>query len=459
MKKSISEVLSQFGSELTFDAIPPEAVERAKFLILDAVGIAFASSNYEFAHRSLSALTGLGSGPYDVIGFPNKLELRDSVIMNAILVHGLDYDDTHIAGVIHPTASCFPCATGVGTQIQASGREVLTAYVLGMEVATRLGAVAKGGFHRVGFHPTGVVGTFACALIAGRLYESSPAQLEMAQGIALSLASGSLEFLQDGAWTKRMHPGWAGASGIVAANLARAGFVGPRQAYEGRFGLYASYLGPNADCDYSLATKDLGKTWEVTKVAVKPFPACHFTHACADSAIHLSRKHGIVATEIESILALVPEETVNVVCEPLANKRRPANSYEAQFSIPYAIACGMNLQQFGLAELEENRFKNPEILETAGKVHYQVDPKSGFPQYYSGEIIVTLKDGTILSHREHMNRGCQDRPLSSADISKKYMENAQLCISAARAEKIREQILTLDAAKDVTGVTRLLSAH
>ncbi len=458
--KKISESLATFGADLRFEAIPDETIDRAKHLILDAVGIALASTSYDFAHRSLSGLSSMGTGSYDVIGFPNKLELRDAITMNAILVHGLDFDDTHIAGVVHPTASCLPCSMGVGSQIQADGKEVLAAYVLGMEAVTRLSAVAKGGFHQVGFHPTGLVGTFACSLIAGRLYGMNAEHLSFAQGIALSLASGSLEFLQDGAWTKRMHPGWSGVSGFVAANMARAGFVGPKEAYEGRYGLYNSYLGNEREnCDLDIATQGLGSVWEVTNVAVKPFPACHFTHACIDSAIALAREYNISPAQIKSVRALVPKETVGVVCEPLANKRRPANSYEAQFSIPYAIACGFKLGKFGLSELNEDCLADPEILELAAKVDYAVDPKSGFPEYYSGEVEVTLQDGQTFSHREHMNRGCQDRPLSSLDIQEKFIKNAEMAVSRARVEQIQETVLNLEKATDISSVMQILAAR
>ena len=188
----------------------------------------------------------------------------------------------------------------------------------------------------------------------------------MAQGIALSAASGSLEFLKDGAWTKRMHPGWAAVAGFTARRLARHGFVGPREAYEGRFGLFASHLGAHAaDIDLSLATAGLGEIWEVAKVTVKPIPACHFTHACADAAAILRGKHGFKIADIRSVRALVPREVVKTVCEPVATKKRPQNSYDAQFSIPYIVATALARGRFGLAHLEEAALADPEVLALA----------------------------------------------------------------------------------------------
>ncbi len=445
--EAISRTLARFVADLRYEDIPAEVLERAKYLILDSVGIAHASTHYDFAHRALSAATELSGGLGDtpVIGLATRLQLRDAMLMNGILVHGLDFDDTHAAGVIHATCSTFPCAMGVAAHTGATGRQMLAAYVAGVEVATRLGAVAKGGFHQVGFHPTGLVGAFACALVAGRLQGLSEAQLAMAQGIALSTASGSLEFLQDGAWTKRMHPGWAGVAGFTAATLARHGYVGPKEAYEGRFGLYASHLGAHAgEMDLSLATAGLGSVWELTQVSVKPIPACHFTHGCADAAAILKEKHGLKLSDIRSVRALVPAEVVKTVCEPVATKQSPQNSYDAQFSIPYIVATALARGHFGLAHLDDAALQDAEVLALAKKVKYEVDPASPFPKYYSGEVVVTTTDGRELRHREEMNRGASDRPISAEDIGKKFIENARLVVNAGRAEEIRDLVLAAD---------------
>lgn len=449
---SISQTLADFGTGLAYDAIPEQVRERSKHLMLDAVGIALASTRYDFAQRTLSAARELGEGDSDVIGLGAKLSLRDAILLNAVLVHGLDYDDTHGRGVIHATASCFPAALGIAARLGASGQELLTAYVLGMEVATRVAAVPKGGLHQVGFHPTGLIGAFGCAMIAGKLQGQTAAQLVMAQGIALSTASGSLEFLDSGAWTKRMHPGWAGVAGLTAATLARHGFTGPQAAYEGRFGLYKSHLGEReAECDYSLATERLGSTWEVSEVSVKPIPACHFTHAVADAAMALHAQ-GIGLEDIVKVVALVPRETVGIVCEPVTSKRKPANSYEAQFSVPYAVASGLLRGHFGLPDLEPEAFGEPAALALMSRIEYAVDPQSGFPRHYSGEVIVTLRDGRELRHREAINRGCADRPLSNQDIVAKYRENATTAVSPQRAERILQAVLELDrhAARDLS---------
>jgi 2-methylcitrate dehydratase PrpD len=442
-RQMIADRLAVFALGLAFDAIPERIRERAKFLILDAIGIAYASQGFRYAGATVEAMTSLGAGNSPVIGYGRKLDPRDAALVNGVLAHGLDYDDTHTPGVIHATVSSFPLALALGDKVEASGRDLLISYIAAMEASTRVASVAKGGFHQVGFHPTGLIGIFGCTLAASRLLGLSQEQAVMAQGIALSMAGGSLEFLEDGAWTKRMHPGWAASSAMTAATLAKHGFVGPRAAYEGRFGLFASHLGSHlANADISLATGDLGKSWQIDEVAIKPIPACHFTHAAADAAVVLSQK--INSADIRSVEVLVPAEVIKVVCEPEENKRVPANSYDAQFSIPYIVATGLLRGRFTLDELEDKAIADRDVLALARRVSYTADPASTFPKHYTGEVIVTLNDGQQVRHREGVNRGCADRPLSNAEIETKYFDNACRVLTRQRAEKVRDAVIGID---------------
>ena len=450
----ISRTLAQFAHDLSFDAIPQEVRERAKHLMLDATGIAYASGSYDFAHKTLTAIAGLGGdGRVPVIGLPQRLSPRDAALVNGVLAHGLDFDDTHTGGIIHSTASVWPTVMSTAFMRGTSGADLLVAYIAGVEAATRLGAVGSGHFHQVGFHPTGMIGVFGCTLAAGTLMGLSPQALTMAQGIALSMAAGSLEFLEDGAWTKRMHAGWAAQSGITAAALGREGFVGPTRAYEGRFGVFNSYLqGGLEDERWGRATAGLGSIWETTAIAVKPLPACHFTHACADAAMILARQHQFKIDDIVRIKALVPGEVVKTVCEPVANKRRPANAYDAQFSIPYLVAASLIRGRFTLAELEPEALNDEAILRVCDLVDYEVDPRSTFPRHYTGDVQISLRDGRVLMHREAMNRGCADRPLSNAEIIEKFTGNARMRLSARQAADVQEAVLGLDRAADVRPV-------
>jgi 2-methylcitrate dehydratase PrpD len=446
----ISERLADFTTRLSLAEVPGAVVLRAKHLILDAIGCGFAARKEEFAGRIAASVAKLaGEGPRRTLGMAYRLPLRDAAVVNGALMHGLDYDDTHAAGVIHLTVSTFPAALGTAAQSGASGAELLAAYIVGVETGARIAAVVKSGFHQVGFHPTGVVGAFASALVAGRLMKLSPQRLAGAQGIALSLASGNLQFIEDGSWTKRIHPGWAAACGITAASLAADDFPAPREAYEGRFGLFRSHLPPAAleACDLSLASAGLGSIWEIDNVAVKPFPACHFLHGCAEAAIELHRA-GVDPERVRSIRALVPEGVVKAVCEPLAAKRRPKSDYDAKFSLPYAVASGLARGRLGLAELAPEALVEPRIERLMDKVEYAIDAASTFPRHYSGEVVVTLDDGRTASNRVAVNPGNPDRPLANAEIEAKYFENCAISTKETHARRIRDLVLDLESVKN-----------
>ena len=445
--RSVSRQMADYVSEFSYQAIPPAVRERAKYLMLDAVGIAYASTRYPFAHHILSGIRSVaGSGASSLIGLSDKLPLRDAVLMNGALVHGLDYDDTHVGAIVHPTASALPCAMGVTESINAGGRDLLAAYILGVETVVRVCGAAKGGFHHFGFHPTGIAAHFSCALQAGWLYGLNAHQLTMAQGLVGSTAAASQEFLDEGAWNKRLHPGWAGIAGITAAHLARNGYVGPTKTYEGRFGLYQSHLSHLKDeVDYDYVTAGLGERWELSEVAIKPFPACHLLHACADAALALREKHNLKPEDIDSVQALIPEPTIHIIAQPEANKIKPVSDYDAKFSVQFVTAACLVLGRFGLAELEQDTLNNPLILDLASRVSYAADPDTAYPKYFSGGVIIKTRDGKTLRHHEAVNRGAGARALTADEISKKYRDNAALALPGRRAEQVRDAILGIES--------------
>jgi len=445
---TVSQSLSDYVAGYRYEAIPPAVRERAKYLMLDAIGIAYASTHYAFAHHILSGIRSIaGSGASGLIGLTDKLPLRDAVLMNGALVHGLDYDDTHVGAIVHPTASALPCAMGVAEAIDASGRDLLAAYILGVETVVRVCGAAKGGFHHFGFHPTGITAHFSCALQAGWLYGRNARQLTMAQGFVGSTAAATQEFLEEGAWNKRLHPGWASVAGITAANLARGGTVGPTKPYEGRLGLFNTHLKDLAkQVDYAAITCELGATWEIMNVAVKPFPVCHFIHACGDAALILRDQHAIQPDQIEKIPSLIAEETLHIVAEPAQLKKKPANDYDAKFSVHYFVAACLVRGKFGLAELEADVRNDAAILALAQKVEAVADPDSLYPGILSGGVIIKMKNGDEYRHHERINRGAGDRALTSADIEAKYFDNALMTMPEQRAREIRDAVLKLDQA-------------
>jgi 2-methylcitrate dehydratase PrpD len=260
------------------------------------------------------------------------------------------------------------------------------------------------------------------------------------------MASGSMEFLEDGAWNKRFHPGWAASSAITAAALAKEGFFGATAPYDGRFGLFNAYLGcgpRTAEVDLSPATKGLGSEWELLATAIKPYPTCHFTHGAIDAALILREEIADPAT-IESITVKVPEGVHKTICEPEANKKRPRNDYDAKFSVQYLVAAALVRGQLTLAELEPDVLVAPDILALADKVSFADDPESPFPAAYSGEVIIRLADGAEMRHREHINRGAADRPLSNDEILAKFRDNAAMLVNEETIDRQQDALLFLD---------------
>ena len=453
----ISEAFAHFAAGLEYEAIPAPMRERAKLLMLDAIGIAFASSTYDFAKKALAGLSRFGGGEHGVINSERKLALRDAVTMNGILVHGLDYDDTYLPGAVHMTSSSVPCLLGIGADAGANGRELLTALVIGLEAASRIGGAGNGGFQKVGFHPTAICGAMACSLLAGRLIRLDREKLKCAQGIALSLAGGTMQPMLDGTWTKRLHPGAAAASGITAAALAEGGFLGPAEAYEGRFGFYSMFLAElRSKGDPSAAVRDLGERWEFARSSVKLYPACHQSHAFMNAAIKIATEHRFRPEDVERVDTLVADMTRELVCEPAAAKRKPDSSYIAQFSLPYGMAACLARRRFGLGEIEAPAYTEPALLALAEKVHYEIDPNAGFPKKRTGEVIVTLKNGTKLRERNEID---PDEPAPAEAILRKFFDNAEMAIDRPRAERIRDAILALEEQSGAQALMRLLTAE
>jgi len=443
---SAARSIGNFAANLRYEDIPSRVLKFARQHILDTVGTSLAATHFDFAHRAVSGVATTGeTGNCSVIGMRARLPIKDAALVNGILAHGLDYDDTHVAGPVHPSASAFPCAFAVSEHLDAHGKEFLVAYLLGLEIITRIGIAANGMMHKSGFHTTGVAGHPGCAVAAAKLLQLNATQITWAQGLAGSMASAIGEFRAEGAWSKRIHGGWAAVGGIAAANLARSGYSGPEKVYEGVDGLFRSHTGPYfLEVNVGALTQDLGSVWRAEEVAVKPFPICHILHACVDSALILRSKHRLSPIDIAEVRALLHPETFNRVCTRPEVRRHPATEYIAKFSVYYTLAAALARGRCGFAELEPEALQDPAILALADRVSYEADPDSQFPKYFSGGVVIHMKNGDTFTHIEPINRGAGERALTGDEITAKFMDNAELAMSRSRAEHIRDCILDLD---------------
>lgn len=448
-----SRTIAEFAQGIDYVALPPRLRDFARFHILDTVGTALAATKFEFAQRALTGLSAMADGgSVSVLGMGATLPLKDAVIMNGILAHGLDYDDTHPGGPVHPSSSAFPCTLGLAEFLDCSGKDLLTAYLLAIEMSTRVGMATNGSMLKAGYHTTGVAGHMGCAIGAGHLMHLNVEQLIYAQGLAGSTASALAEHRADGAWNKRFHPGWAGAGAITAASLARSGFLGTKKIYEGQDGLFRSHAGTFGNLlQPDALIEGLGTTWRAEEVAIKPYPVCHMLHACIDSVLTLKRQHQIKVEDIAEVRALLSSAVFHSVCENPDLRRKPATDYIAKFSVYYTLAAGLIRNRCGFAELEPESLGDPAILALAQRVTYDTDPDSAYPEYFSGGAQITLKNGQSFKHVDRINRGAGERALTGDEIAAKFIENAELVTTPARARELRDIVLDIEN----TGARRL----
>ena len=453
---TLAERLAGFAADLRFQDLPPSVIDSVKLRTLDVLGIALAASTHEVGAPLRAGLESwAGRGECTVIGAKFTAAVPLAILANGTLAHGLDFDDTHAASVTHASAVVLPTVLALGEAAGLDGGAVVTAAIAGYEAIARLGMAAPGAFHARGWHASSVCGTFAAALAAGVCERLDRARLVAALGIAGSFASGVMEFLEDGSWVKRLHPGWAGQAGATAAALARARFSGPATILEGRFGLYRTFV--DADPD-PRPFETLGQTWETLAIGFKPYPCCHYLHAFLDCALDLRQAHGLTPSAIDSIECLVPPSGMPIVCEPRAAKLRPRTPYDAQFSLPFSVAAAFVDGRVGLDTYAAERLDDARILTLAERVACRPHRDPALPPGFPGGVRVRLTDGREVEAHEPDGRGGPARPLPDGAIVEKFRRNAARALPDTRVAALERAALGLDALTDVRALMQLCRA-
>ncbi len=448
---TLAQRVAEFAAPLSFDDLPDDVVASVRVRMLDVLGIALAASREDWA-PAVVALAGVGGGECTVLGSGRTAPLPLAILVNGTLAHGLDYDDTHAASITHASAVILPTVLALAEARDLDGRRAIAAAVAGYEAITRVGMAASGMFHARGWHATAVCGAFGAAVAAGVCEGLDAAQLTAALGLAGSFASGVMEHLEDGSWVKRLHPGWAGHSGALAASLARGGVPGPATILEGRFGLYRTFIDTEPD---RRPFETLGREWEILKVGYKPYPCCHLNHAYLDCALELRRTPGFSTDAIDSIECRVPAGEVPIVCEPVNVKRRPRTSYDAQFSLPFSVASAFIDGAVGLDTYATARLDDPRVLALAARVKHVIDPDAAFPRTFPGWVRVRLTDGREVETRVPHGRGGPERPLPVEALVDKFRDNARRALPPARLAALERAVLELDRLKSLRELLQL----
>jgi 2-methylcitrate dehydratase PrpD len=442
-----AERFATWALEVDLDRTPAHVVEAAKLHVLDVIGCGLAAHGLGIATEGRSTMAELGGEPEaSVIGLDAVLPAANAAFANAMLCHGLDFDDTHSESVSHVSTVVVPAALALAEARGASGHELLAAVIAGNEVVTRIGMAKSGGFHRRGFHPTAICGIFGATVAAARLAGLAPSDAASALGIAGSMASGLFAYLDDATATKPVHPAWAAHGALLATRLAAHGAEGPPGVLEGRFGVFHAFLDTRIDLGPQLA--DLGERWETPRIAFKPYPACHFIHGSLGATATL--RDGIDPAEIEEIVVTVPEAGVSLVLEPAASKVAPRTDYEGKFSLQYSTAAMLVHGRVGLATYTSEALADGRVLELARKVRYETKEYASYPAAFPGGVRIAMRDGRLFEADFPHQLGAPENPMSAAQVREKFRENAALANGGF--EQLEETILALEEATDVRGL-------
>ncbi|MBV8574323.1 MAG: MmgE/PrpD family protein, partial [Acetobacteraceae bacterium] len=371
--------------------------------------------------------------------------------LNGALAHSLDFDDTHAAASLHPGAPVIPAALAAGEMAGVSGAEVLAAIVAGYEVVCRvaLALPAKAHYDR-GFHPTATCGAFGAAAAAARVFALGAERIEAALGTALSQCAGSLQFLANGAWTKRFQVGWSAMNGLAAAVLAREGFKGATEGLEGRHGFMRAYA---PDPVPERALQGLGIVFELMHTAVKPYPSCRYGHACIDAALALRAELNLQPEEMEAAVLGLPRAGMLLIGEPAAQKADPRNVVDGQFSGPFVVASALGTGMMGWDsyQLLEDRA----IRALLPKIGCEFDPEieAEFPANMSGKLTLKARGQTFVK-KVVVPKGEPENFLSEAELRSKFMGLAATVLGNDRAAALADAVLAIDRTAHIAKLTR-----
>jgi 2-methylcitrate dehydratase PrpD len=419
-KISVAETLAEKIVALKPGGLPASTARKCEDLLIDVVGLCVTARNEDYVTSALSGWDD--DGPCTAIGHSRTLNAAGAAFVNGTAAHGEDFDDTFEGGPVHAGAVIVSAVLAACEKHNPDGRMALIGIAAGTEVLCRLSLVVPKAVHKAGFHPTAIFGAMGAAAGVGTALGLDVKQIVDALGIAGSMAGGIIEYLAEGAWTKRLHAGWAAQSGLRAALLARAGFVGPRTVFEGVHGLFHGFA-HTAHGDYGALVFDFGERWVTDTLAFKPYPCGTMAQPYIDCARRLAAR-GIKADDITEIICEVAEGTVHRLWEPLASKQRPSNGYAAKFATPYLLATGFVHGGVGLGAFTDNAIHDAGVLALAAKVKFVIDPQNPYPSSYTGHIRAIMKDGSVIEERQPHLRGGAQEPLTRQDVTDKFALNA-----------------------------------
>jgi 2-methylcitrate dehydratase PrpD len=420
LQPAVADRLAAWLASLDPMMLPKPVTDMARRLVLDVLGLCIAARKSDYVKATLSTCDSGGS--CTAFGHPGGFNAFDAALINGTAAHGEDFDDTFEGGPVHAGAVIVPAVLAACEREGLGGDRLLIGIASGGELICRLALVTPKAIHAAGFHPTAVLGALSAAGgVAAALGLDAP-RAAAAIGIAGSMASGIIEYLAEGTWTKRMHAGWAAQAGIRAALLARSGFTGPRTVLEGTHGFFQAFA-PSIRPDFARLLDGLGSHWLMPSIAFKSYACGTMTQPYIDCAIALAER-GIPADQIVEIVCNVGEGTVHRLWEPLSAKHAPPTPYAAKFSTPFCMAVGFFDRRAGFSQFTEQRIRDQAVLALARRIRYEIDPENPYPAAFTGHLRAVLRDGGLQEISQGHLRGGALAPLSAAELERKFVDNA-----------------------------------
>lgn len=446
---SVSEKITGQLLEVSSDRIPAAVAEVCRKLFLDVAGLCIAARHEDYIKATIAAAE---AGRCTAFGHAGGFDPFSAALINGTAAHGEDYDDTFEGGPVHSGAVIIPAVMAICEREGLGGDRFLLGVATGCELLCRLSLVTPKAIHAAGFHPTAVFGCMAAAGAVALTLGLPSAQVVSALGIAGSMASGIIEYLAEGSWTKRMHAGWAAQSGVRAALMARGGFFGPRTVLEGTHGFYKAFA-PSVKPDFKPLLDDLGSRWLIEDIAFKPYACGTMTQPFIDCAIALAAQ-GVRVDDVTDILCRVGEGTVHRLWEPLSVKHNPLTPYHAKFSTPFCMAIGFLDGKAGLAQFTDSRIADPVARALAAKIRYEINPDDPYPKAFIGHLRATLRNGETREIHQPCMRGGAQAPLSTAEVETKCIDNALYGgWSDEKAARLRAVSANIFASPSLAGLT------
>jgi 2-methylcitrate dehydratase PrpD len=441
---SATRQLAEAMSGIRNEALGEAEMSAMRVLLLDFIGVAARGAQTDSAityRRSLRSLHKSADGELSVIGSTDVLPAIPSAMATSLAAHSIEYDDVYNDASLHPGVVVFPTALAASVLYGGDDSAFVRATAIGYEVMCRVGSAANPPAHyRRHFHPTGTAGALGAAAAAAALRDLDPQRMAAAIGIAGTMASGSMAFLDDGAWTKRLNPALAVRAGLESAALAAEGFTGPRDGIAGPNGFLSAF---SAEPQPDLLLDGLGSgPLAIARTSVKAHTCCRYCQGPIDAILQLRDRYGVQPDEATEIEVAIPSAAVNIVAEPTAFKQQPQSVVDAQFSVHYAVAVALLFGRASLAEYDEKMLRNPAVLDLARRVRYRTDPAidRSYPRQWRACCSITTDRGYRYEAWVDDPKGDPANPLTQAELHAKFSDLTAPVYSSHRQEVIASQV-------------------